>query len=183
EKAIALDPKHAGVHNNLGRALENKGQLDAAIARYRKAIELDPKDATTHYELANALKHKGQLDEAIASYKKAIELDPNRAEPHCNLGRALHQQGRFADAVPAFKPGHELGMRQPGWPYPSDQWVREAESMAAMESKLPAFLKGEFQPKDTAERLGLAGVCYAKKLHAATVHLYRDAFAADPKLA
>jgi serine/threonine-protein kinase len=55
--------------------------------------------------------------------------------------------------------------------------------MATLEGKLPALLKGEFKPRDTAERLGLAGVCAAKKLHHASTRLYADAFAADPLLA
>jgi hypothetical protein len=45
------------------------------------------------------------------------------------------------------------------------------------------FFKGEFQPKDAAERLGLVGVCQAKKLHHAAVRLYLDLFAGDPQLA
>jgi hypothetical protein len=55
--------------------------------------------------------------------------------------------------------------------------------MAAIERKLPAFLKGEFQPSDSKERLGLAGVCERKKLYQKAVDLYAAAFAADPKLA
>jgi hypothetical protein len=83
----------------------------------------------------------------------------------------------------AFQRGHELGSKRPGWPYPSAEWVRQTENMAAMESKLPAFLRGEFQPKDAAELLGLAGVCQAKKLHVAAMNLHAEAFAADAKLA
>ena len=52
-----------------------------------------------------------------------------------------------------------------------------------MEAKLPAFFRGEFQPNDTKERLGLAAICQAKKLHRAITGLYAAAFAADPKLA
>jgi hypothetical protein len=55
--------------------------------------------------------------------------------------------------------------------------------MAALESKLPAYLKGEFQPRDAAERLGLVDVCRAKRLNHAATRLYADALAADAKLA
>jgi tetratricopeptide (TPR) repeat protein len=182
-KAIELDPKSAVAYSNLARALHAKDQLDEAIACYEKAIALDPKDAVAHFNFGQVLEHKGLLDEAIASYKKAIEVKPSLAEAHCNLGSALKQQGRFSEALLAFKRGHELGTKQPGWPYPSAQWVREAELMTVMESKLTAFLKGEFQPKDTEERLGLIGVCQGKKLQAAAARLYTDAFAADRKLA
>ena len=69
-----------------GHALKDKGQVDEAIACYKKAIELDPKFAMAHDNLGTALKDKGQLDEAIACYKKAIELDPKFAMAHNNLG-------------------------------------------------------------------------------------------------
>jgi tetratricopeptide (TPR) repeat protein len=181
-KAIALDPKLAGAHYNLGIALSAKGQEDEAIACYQKAIALDPNNGSAHYNLGTALKGKGQLDEAIASFRKAIALDPKFAEAHCNLGKALADQGRFAEALAAYQRGHELGAKRPGWRYPSAEWVRWAEVNAALEAKLPALLKGEFQPCDNQERLRLVGVCQAKKLHHAAAGLYADAFAADPKL-
>jgi serine/threonine-protein kinase len=181
--AIALDPKNAGAHNNLGDALRANGQVDEAIARFRTAIALDPNLAPAHYNLGSAVAAKGRLDEASACYQKAIALDPKYAEAHCNLGSILRRQGRFARSLAAYTRGHELGTKRPGWPYPSAEWVRQAENLAAMDSKLPAFLKGEFQPKDAAERLGLAGVCKAKTLHHTASGLYAAAFAADPKLA
>jgi tetratricopeptide (TPR) repeat protein len=182
-KAIALDPKNTQAHNNLGLTLHHKGRLDEAIACYRKAIALEPKLAEAHYNLGNALKDKGQVVEAIACYRKTIALDSKHAEAHCNLGLILGRQGHFAESLAALKRGHELGSKRPGWPYPSADWVRQAERLAALEAKLPAFLAGKFQASDTAERLGLIGVCQAKKLHAAAARLSAGAFAAEPTLA
>ena len=65
----------------------------------------------------------------------------------------------------ALKRGHELAAQRPGWTYPSAAWVRRAERLVALEARLPAFLEGKFQPGDTAERLDLAFVCRAKKIH------------------
>ena len=123
------------------------------------------------------------MDEAIEWYKQAIELDPQYAEAHCNMASALASQGRFAESLVPIKRGHELGSKRPDWRYPSAEWVRRVEATAAMEAKLPAFLKGEFQPGDTRERLGLAEVCHAKKLHRKGTTLYAAAFAANPKVA
>jgi hypothetical protein len=58
-----------------------------------------------------------------------------------------------------------------------------AERVVALEAKLPAVLKGELKPRDTAERLGFLVVCHAKKLHHAAARLYAAAFAAEPQLA
>ena len=52
--AVALRPESPLAHSNLGYALYDKGQLDAAVASYRKAIELDPKFAMAHSNLGSA---------------------------------------------------------------------------------------------------------------------------------
>ncbi len=132
---------------------------------------------------AGAQIETGQFDEGIATYRRAIEVDPTNPLTHVNVGFALQGLGRFVESLTEFRRGQELGKNQPSLKDRLAQLVRQAEGIVAMESKLPAFLKGEFQPKDNTERLGLAGVCQGKKLNHAAARLYADAFAADPKAA
>jgi tetratricopeptide (TPR) repeat protein len=183
KKAIDIDPNLTSAHSNLGAGLHDKQDLVGAITAFRRAIAIEPKLASAHFGLGRALRATRDLDGAILAYRQAIALAPDYAEAHCNLGGMLKQQGHFAESLAAYKRGHELGTKRPGWPYPSAEWVREAENLAAMEGKLPAFLRGEFQPKDAAECLGLAGVCHGKQLLHASARLYADAFAIDHKLA
>ena len=49
-----LNPDYAEVHNNLGNALMDLGQTDAAIESYRRAVELKPQLAEAHGSLGNA---------------------------------------------------------------------------------------------------------------------------------
>jgi len=58
---------------------------------------------------------------------------------------------------------------------------REAEEL--LFPNLPAYLKGERQPRDNDERLTLAAGCRAQGYRLAAAQLYAAAFAADPKLA
>jgi serine/threonine-protein kinase len=182
QKAIQIDPNDAQHHSNLGRALKSKGRIDEAIAHYQLAIQLDPKLAKAHLSLGVILADQGQVDDAIAEYRQAITIDPKDANAHCNLGHALCQQGRFGEALASYQRGHELGSRDPRWPYPSAQWVQQTQRLAALESELPAVLKGEAQPTDS-ERLGLAEVCKAKHLHRAAARFYAEAFTGQPRLA
>jgi tetratricopeptide (TPR) repeat protein len=184
KKAIELNPKNARAHSNLGRALSQMGKMDEAIVCYKKAVQLCPQDARAEarYSLGNALKDKGQMDEAIAEYNKAIALAPKHAEAHCNLGHALSRLGRFAEALASLKRGHELGTKRPDWRYPSAAWVRNARRLAALETRLSAFLNGEHVPSGTRERLDLARVSQAKKFHHTATRLYAEAFADGPKL-
>jgi Flp pilus assembly protein TadD len=88
---------------NLGYALSDKGQLDAAIACYNKAIALDPKNAAAHNNLGAILCDvKHDYDGAIACFRKAIELDPNKASYRSNAACAAALIGcsRLKDAKP-----------------------------------------------------------------------------------
>jgi serine/threonine-protein kinase len=112
-------------------------------------------------------------------------LEPKLAQAHCNLGLALRQQGSLQQSLASLRRGHALGARRPGWRYPSAQWVKEGERLAELEPQLPAFLKAERQPQSAAEALELAWLCQQpfKQRYAAAARFYRDAFAAEPKLA
>jgi tetratricopeptide (TPR) repeat protein len=102
-QALAIDPKLAPVHVNLGVARQAQGKVVEAIAEFKKALQLDPKYAMAHVGLGNALQAQGKLDEAIAEYKKAIAIDPKLALAHYNLGLALKDKDRMDDAIAAYK--------------------------------------------------------------------------------
>jgi serine/threonine-protein kinase len=130
--AIRLKKDYAGAHCNLGTALSAKGDVDGAIAEYRAAIRLKKDYALAHYNLGNALRAKGDVDGAIAAFRQAIHLKADYAEAHCNLGQILQKKGQFTEALTHLRRGHELGTNQPGWRYPSAEWVREAERLVRL---------------------------------------------------
>jgi len=182
--AIDLDTKNAKPHSGLAMALHDKKDLDGAIQEYRAAIELDPKDWLPHYNVGNVLRDKKDLDGAVQEFQKAIKLQPDHAEAHCNLGHALRRQGKFTEALEALREGHKLGLKKPGWRYPSAQWVRDAERLVELERKLSAILEGKDKPADDAERIALAQLCQDyKKLHASSARFYAEALEAKPELA
>jgi serine/threonine-protein kinase len=125
------------------------------------------------------------LDGAIAAYRKAILLKSNDAGPHCNLGLALRSQGKLEESLAELRRGHDLASKMPNVPYPTAQWVKEAELLLAANAKLDKVLKGEVQTVDATEALALAHLCQlpCKLLNAAAVRFYGEAFAAEPKLA
>jgi tetratricopeptide (TPR) repeat protein len=184
-KAIALDPKFARAHNGLGMALGLQGKLDEAVAEFRKAIALDPKFARAHNGLGAALFLQGKLDEAVVPCRKAIALDPEYPAFHYNLSQILQGRGEFVEALQELRRARELGPRDPRWPLPSVERVRECERLVALDAMLPGVLKGEVQPANGGERLELARFCQlpCKALHAAAARFYTGAFAEQPKLA
>jgi tetratricopeptide (TPR) repeat protein len=184
-RAIDWKPDYVKAYVNLGLTLDQQGKQPEAVAAIRKAIDLRPDFAQAHFNLGNILLEQGKLSEAAVAYRKTISLQPDYAEAHCNLGHVLRAQGKFAEAVASLKRGHELGSRRSNWAYPSAAWVRRAERLLELDSRLPKVLSGEIRPADAAERVELAGLCQmpCKQLYAAAARFYRDAFAADPKRA
>jgi predicted O-linked N-acetylglucosamine transferase (SPINDLY family) len=102
----------AEAHNNLGNALKAQGQLDEAVACYRRALELKPDFAVAHNTLGVALQAQGKVAEAVACYCRALELKPNFAEAHNNLGNAYLAGGQMDEAVACYRRALEL---QPGY--------------------------------------------------------------------
>jgi eukaryotic-like serine/threonine-protein kinase len=183
-EAIRLDPNFAPARLCLGAILcDVKHDYAAAEAEFREAIRLLPHEAAAHLNLGTALGGQGKVSEAIAAYREAIRHQPDIAEAHSNLGLALRQQGQYAAALDALRKGHALGSKRPGWPYPSAEWVRDAERLAALAERLPAILRGDDRPKDNAGRLAVAQACYDTKRHAAAARFWAEALAAEPKLA
>jgi serine/threonine-protein kinase len=76
--ALALRPKAAQAHNNLGTALAAQGDVPGAIACYHQALRLDPKYALAHGALGQALLLQGRFTEARDSTRRCLQLLPLR---------------------------------------------------------------------------------------------------------
>jgi len=61
--------------------------------------------------------------------------------------------------------------------------IRGTANALALANRLPAVLKGEDKPKDAAEGLAFAQLCYDRSRYAAAARLWDNVLAADPKLA
>jgi tetratricopeptide (TPR) repeat protein len=179
-RAIEADPDLVEAHYNLACSLlTDHGNLDEAIAEFRKVIKLEPDDAGVHCNLGTALNRRGQVEEAIWHWRKAIELREDSAEAHCSLGQALRKAGQFTEALNHLKRGHELGSRDPHWPHPTAQWVRECETLVQLDTKLPRVLKGELQVADPRERISLAELCHLKRYFDLAARFYEEALAQE----
>jgi tetratricopeptide (TPR) repeat protein/serine/threonine protein kinase len=177
QELIQVKPDHAEAHSSLGHLYGATGRPAEAIAAYQKAIALDRGLVAAHFNLGVVYQKQGKLDEAVAAYRQTILLKPDHAMAHANLGSIFLQQGRFAEGLAARRLSNELGSKDPNWRFPSARYVREAERLVELDGRLPAVLKGEVAPVNSAERLEFARVCYFKRLYAAAARLSDEAFA------
>ena len=131
-----LTPTIAEAHSNLGNALQDKGQLDEAIAAYRQAIALKPNYPEAYSNLGNALRDKGQLDEAIAAYRQAIALKPDYPEAHSNLGNALKDKGQLDEAIAAYRQAIAL---KPNYPEAHNNLGNALRDQGQLDAAIAAF--------------------------------------------
>ena len=128
------------------------------------------------------MRRRASSDAAVAVYRAAIRVTPDFAEAHCNLGRALRKQGNYAASLDELRTGHALGSKRSDWPYPSADWILQAERLVALGDGLAAILQGNQQPKDNVERLAVAQVYCDRNRPAAAARLRAKVLEADPKL-
>ena len=101
-RAIALDPKMAAAHLNLGLVQMDRDPAAAAEA-FRKASELSPSESRPRFLEGLALEHAGNLTGAIEQYRAALALDSAGYEIQFALGRALLRTKDSASAEVQFK--------------------------------------------------------------------------------
>jgi tetratricopeptide (TPR) repeat protein len=161
---------------------------DLAVAAGERSSE--PGNPYLRFVKGLALYRDGRPKEAIPLLEEAAKRLNERAGPRLALAMAQFQSGSAIEArrtlaavIQAFDWDEPRAGSQAD---ASTAWVnhalrREAEAMIL--ANLPAFLQGNYQPKENDERIALLGICQSRRLYGALARLYADAFAADPGLA
>jgi Tfp pilus assembly protein PilF/2-polyprenyl-3-methyl-5-hydroxy-6-metoxy-1,4-benzoquinol methylase len=81
-----------------GNALEERGRIAEAMARYDAAVQADPQCARAHLNRGNILA-SARFDEARRAYQLAITCDPHYAAAHFNLGNLNCRAGELELAL------------------------------------------------------------------------------------
>ena len=74
DKIISINPKSPYVYYYRGVIYEEKGNVDSALAEYKKSISSDPNFSLSYYMAAVALDNKENYKEAVTYYDKYVQL-------------------------------------------------------------------------------------------------------------
>ena len=180
-KAIALNPKLAAAHLNLGLTLLARDPA-AAVAPLRQAAELLADQSRPRFLLGLALERSGDPAGAVEHYQAAQGLDPKNFEIRLALGRALLQTDRPAEAEAQFR--EALVLRGDAAP------ARLGLASSLLAQKNPEGAAEQFrgylqlQPQDQESRLQLVSILvHLKRYDQALEELDRGDAGARPSLA
>ena len=108
EGALALDPSHARIWNELGLTCADAGMNDRAIAAFERATRADPAYARAWNNLSNALRAADRIGDAVRAAERAVAADPRYALAWSNLGALKRDAGDDAGAEVALRRALEL---------------------------------------------------------------------------
>ena len=103
-RAVSVKPDSARALNNLGNALKDLKQLEAAADSYDRSIvdKQNHEDAYACFHHGVDLEALGRLDAAVASYDRAIAIKPEYAHAHFNRGCFLYALRRPDAAAASY---------------------------------------------------------------------------------
>lgn len=94
--------------------VKRSGDMDAAIALYRRQTTENPGDAEAWNNLGTSLLSRGQAGDALAALAEARRLVPGNVAVLRNLSRALQLAGREQEALDTLRDAHELSPEDTG---------------------------------------------------------------------
>ncbi len=91
--SVLADPTVAAWHNNLGNALLDGGEHEAAALAYQRCSALDPGNAEAFSNLGCLLRSLGRQQEAMQAFERALALQPDFVNAHLNYATLLATSG------------------------------------------------------------------------------------------
>jgi Tfp pilus assembly protein PilF len=99
QRALALNPNHAGVRAGYSHMLMVNRRWEEAEAQIERAMELDPLNTKVRGLYGMFLLMSGRYDDAISQFQTMLGTVPNHVLAHSGLWGALRAKGQDDEAV------------------------------------------------------------------------------------
>ena len=85
QAAVDLRPDNSPAHENLAKALLQKGKVSDALIHYRKLLELQPDNIEVHNIVGTVLIQQGRAREAVEEWQKVLTIQTDNGNAMSNL--------------------------------------------------------------------------------------------------
>ena len=113
ESAIDIDANNLEALNNLGVALDAKGDLEKSLRIFERALILSHQNIDTKINLGNLFRKIGRLDEAAAQFSEVLNYNQADLRAHANLGLTLITKNRPEEAIVRYEKALALAPETP----------------------------------------------------------------------
>lgn len=111
QEAVRLFPNDARAHEKLGRILERRNGIVAALPEYHASVRLDPVGSFAFSPLQLYYEKTKAWPELIALHRQRVNAKPDMAELHAGLADALNRSGDKAGSVAEYRAAVALDPR------------------------------------------------------------------------
>lgn len=142
QAAAEINPQDPMSRSNLGAYFQEHGQLDKAIAQYKRVIDLtsDPGLlSTTFANLGSAYRTLGDDEQARRDYDRALSLNPVQSNAYLGLGQLSEKQNKLDEAISDYSRSLDLRPTAGGFlilGHALESAGRRAEALAAYQQAL-----------------------------------------------
>jgi tetratricopeptide (TPR) repeat protein len=165
----------AQMHINLGSVYRDSGDLELALASYRRAVTLNPLSAVAHMNVGATYKKLNNCDEAIYELTQAVNLNPQLLDALSNLAITEFDCGQVEASAPRF----EKALEMPGalnlpplYTYLSRAYVQQGK----FDDAVKRAQQGALLPPQTAEAFFYLGEAYEKRNGTGDIQRAREAY-------
>lgn len=99
QAVLKAKPDLPGIHEELGKVLEQSGKLDEALKEYEAEIQIEPLSASAHVHAAEVLLTMRRNDEAATMLTNALEMDRPPVDVYRLLGKLDVNRRNYQSAV------------------------------------------------------------------------------------
>lgn len=166
-------------HLLAARNLEEKGDIDGAIAEAKKASETKNQSSRPFRELGRLFTKKGDLKKAQLCFEKAIELNRLDVTSFHFLGQIFYKQGKIDKAMDNFSKAMAISPRHSDRALNFAKLLMKKNKLQEAEKVIKLVLRNN--PDDTDLKEEIADNCSEFGLYEVAIKTYRDVIKADPE--
>ncbi len=112
-QARAEAPEMVRPHVKLGVLMRARGDIEGAMASYRRALAVDSTHAPAWNNMGNAYRELGDNERARAAYRQALEQWPRYVDAMINLATLYSEEGHYGESNALFERALPLAGARP----------------------------------------------------------------------
>ena len=179
---LRVNPRAAGLYNNIGAIYQNEGKLEEALSLYKKALEIDHRLINASINLGSIYQERGDLDTALKIYQRVLPPTnvPN-AMVYNHIGDIFRQKGLLRKALANYEKAIALDPLRFEFYYNKGLVFAD---MSNIPQALDCFIKARDLHPEVAVVYNNIGSCYmVMKKYDRAEEEFKRALAIEPNLA